>query len=133
MLLLCYQFVPKITYDENHRQADKPIKTCQQEREKKKKKTLNASLSWFHFCSLLVPYKNVFFYCHKFMLLLCYQFVPKITYALVNDTLYAVKEALEQPNPERILKSRNKNCFEPGWRSTSTAKSLLKILNEKVS
>ena len=98
-----------------------------------KKMTLNASLNsyWFHFCSLLVPYKRVF-YCHKFMLLLCYQLVPKITYALVNDTLYAVKEALEQPNPERILKSRTKNCFEPGRRSTSTAKLLLKILNEKV-
>ena len=56
-----------------------------------------------------------------------------ITYALVNDTLYAVKEAFEQPNVERILKSRIKNCFEPGRRSTSSAKALLKILNEKVS
>ncbi|XP_020632392.1 glutamate receptor 2-like isoform X2 [Orbicella faveolata] len=55
-----------------------------------------------------------------------------ITYALVNDTLYAVKEAFEQPKVEEILKSRIKNCFEPGRRSTSSARALLKILNEKV-
>ena len=67
------------------------------------------------------------------MLILCYQFVPKITYALVNDTLYAVKAALEQTEVGGILKSRIKNFFVPGKRSTSSAKLLLKILNEKVS
>jgi len=56
-----------------------------------------------------------------------------ITYALVNDTLYAVKEAFEQPNVTRILKSGIKNCFEPGRQSTSSAEALLNILNEKVS
>lgn len=61
-----------------------------------------------------------------------YRLVLKITYAMVNDTLYAVKEAFEQPNVEKILKSRIKNCFEPGMQSTSSAKLLLKILNEKV-
>ncbi|XP_078361238.1 glutamate receptor 2-like [Oculina patagonica] len=59
--------------------------------------------------------------------------ISEITYALVNDTLYAVKEAFEQPNVEKILKYKLiKNCFEPGRRSTSSAKSLLNTLNEKV-
>jgi len=65
--------------------------------------------------------------------LIVINFDPKITYALVNDTLYAVKETLEKPNVENILKARVKNCFEPGKRSTSSAKALLKILNGKVS
>ena len=55
----------------------------------------------------------------------------KITYALVNDTIYAVVEAFKQDT--KGISRHLKDCFADGYRIEDSSKKLLNNLNEKVS
>ena len=55
----------------------------------------------------------------------------KVTYALVNDTIYAVVEAFKQDT--KGISRHLKDCFADGYRIEDSSKKLLNNLNEKVS
>lgn len=56
--------------------------------------------------------------------------ISEITYALVNDTIYAVVEAFKQDT--KGISRHLKDCFADGYRIEDSSKKMLNNLNEKV-